>query len=134
MEPTKVVARYRDGRVIKGYTHDFSPERPRFHLSPATAAGGSSPVEIWIRDLKAVFFVRDFAGNPAHDERKEFADPNRTPGRKLEVTLADGEVVVGSSLGYGPQRPGFFLVPADPASNNLRIFVPTAVVTKLRML
>ena len=32
MEPTKVVARYIDGRVIKGFTQDFFPNKDSFHL------------------------------------------------------------------------------------------------------
>ena len=34
MERLKVVARYKDGKVIKGFTHDFFPNKDRFHLFP----------------------------------------------------------------------------------------------------
>ncbi|MCL4475041.1 MAG: hypothetical protein M1508_02270 [Nitrospirae bacterium] len=36
MEPVKIVIRYADGRLIKGYTNDFSPKKSSFHLCPVT--------------------------------------------------------------------------------------------------
>ena len=35
----------------------------------------------------------------------------------------DGEVLVGSTLGYDPKRQGFFIFPADPKSNNVRVYI-----------
>jgi hypothetical protein len=43
-------------------------------------------------------------------------------------------VLVGSTVGYAPQRLGFFLFPVDPKSNNLRVFVISAAVRKVRFL
>ena len=71
-----------------------------------------------------LFFVRDLAGNPSHEERKEF-DPERPAvGRKVRVEFKDGEVLVGTTQAYQPERPGFFLVPVDRESNNERLFIP----------
>jgi hypothetical protein len=121
----KVVARFTDGRMVKGFTNDFLPAKDRFHVTPAEAPPGSEPVEIQVKELKAVFFVKDFAGNPQHKDRLEF-DPSRVPaGRKIKVVFADGEVLVGVTQGYQPGRPGFFLVPADPQSNIERCYVVT---------
>ena len=129
----KVVARYADTRVAKGFTEDFHPDKPRFSLRPPTAAAEAKPVEV--RDLKAVFFVRDFAGDPRYQERKRFDDSERPPGRKAEVTFYDGEILVGSTTtGYVPDRTGFFLTPADPRSNNLRVFAVTDAIRAFRYL
>jgi hypothetical protein len=38
---------------------------------------------------------------------------------------------VGTSLTYDATRPGFFLFPADPQSNNERVFVVRAATTKV---
>jgi hypothetical protein len=84
--------------------------------------------------LKAVFFVRDFAGNPMHEERKEYKEGEKPQGRKVEVMFKDGEVLVGTTLGYDPSRPGFFIFPADPKSNNVRVFVVSTAVKKVRFL
>ena len=133
MEPAKVVARYSDGRIAKGFTHDFFPNRNCFHLYQSTKGSGGA-VEVVMKELKAVFHVRDFKGNPFYEERKVYWKGEKPSGRKVEVTFADGEILVGSTLGYDPSRPGFFLFPADPKSNNIRVFVVTSAVKKVRFL
>lgn len=119
----KVVVRFVDGRMIKGVTADFVPAKDRFHVSLASDPVGSKPYEIMTRDLKALFFVKDYDGDPGYTERKEF-DPARPPvGRPIKVEFDDGEVLVGTTQGYQPGRPGFFLEPADPDCNNERCYV-----------
>ncbi|MGH7267802.1 MAG: DUF6982 domain-containing protein [Candidatus Rokuibacteriota bacterium] len=44
------------------------------------------------------------------------------------------DALVGYTLGYDPARAGFFLFPADPQSNNLRVFAVTAAVRRVRYL
>jgi hypothetical protein len=133
VEPVKVVARYINGKRVKGFSQDFFPNKDRFHISQA-AKPSEEAVEVIIKDLKAVFFVRDFAGNYQYDERKSYMEGERPSGRKIEVTFKDGEVLVGSTLGYDTNRPGFFLFPADPKSNNIRVFAVTTAVKKVRHL
>jgi hypothetical protein len=133
VEPVKVVARYINGKRVKGFSQDFFPNKDRFHISQA-AKPSEEAVEVIIKDLKAVFFVRDFAGNYQYDERKSYMEGERPSGRKIEVTFKDGEVLVGTTLGYDTNRPGFFLFPADPKSNNIRVFAVTTAVKKVRHL
>jgi|WetSurMetagenome_2_1015567.scaffolds.fasta_scaffold367147_2 hypothetical protein len=131
MEPIKVVVRYVDGRVVKGTTQDFFPNKDRFHLRSDTTAS-EEPAEVLIRDLKAVFFVKDFDGKPGYNERKEYNNGDKAQGRKVEILFVDGEKLVGSTLGYDPNRLGFFLFPVDPESNNMRVFAVTAAVKSVR--
>lgn len=116
----KVVVRYLDGRVRKGTTLNFDPRKTWFLLSDVEGAG-QEPERVSLKDLKAVFFVRDFEGDPQRTEGKDFVRP--LTGRKLKVLFPDGETLVGVSLTYDETREGFFLFPADPGSNNERIFV-----------
>ena len=134
MEPIKLAVRYADGRVLKGHSQDFSPNKPHFDLFQAAAETTGKASRILIKELKGVFFVRDFEGNSQYNERKTFADNERPAGRKVEVTFKDGEVLVGSTMGYDPQRPGFFFFPTDPQNNTLRVFVVAAAVSKVRFL
>jgi len=134
MEKVRIVARYLDGRMVKGFTQNFAPNKPSFHIFPSEAADPKETVEIFIRELKAVFFVRDFAGRPDYTERKGYSSGERPSGRVVEVTFSDGEVLVGSTLGYDPKKPGFFLFPADPQSNNARVFVISRAVRVVRYL
>jgi len=133
MEPVKVVARYVNGKRVKGFSKDFFPNKDRFHVYPA-AKPSSEAVEVLLKELKAVFFVQDFVGNYLYNERKKYNQEEKPSGKKVEVTFADGEVLVGSTLGYDPSRPGFFLFPADPKSNNIRVFAVTTAVKKVRFL
>jgi len=48
------------------------------------------------------------------------------------VTFADGETLAGSTLGYDPNRQGFFVFPVDPTSNNVRVYAVTAAVKGVR--
>jgi hypothetical protein len=134
MEPTKVVVKYVNGRLIKGFMQNFSPNKDRFHLIPADSPSGGS-IEVLVKHLKAIFVVRDFAGNPQYDERKKYENGEKPSGVKLEVTFVDGEVMVGSTmLSYDPKRQGNFIIPADPKSNNLRVFVVSSAVKSVRQL
>jgi hypothetical protein len=133
MESNKFVLRYANGGVIKGFTRDFYPNKDRFHFIPADNPSGGA-TEVFIKDLKAIFVVRDFFGNSQYHERKKFIEEEKPSGRKLEVTFVDGEVLVGSTLGYDLKRPGFFMFPADPKSNNIRVFVVSSAVKTVRYL
>ena len=134
MEPAKIIARYSDGRLVKGCSQDFKPNSPAFHLFEDGGNPSNEAHEIRISDLKAVFFVKTLEGDPNYRERKEFTEGDRCTGRKVEVTFKDGEVLQGSTLGYNPNLPGFFLFPPDPSSNNIRVFVVSATLENFRYL
>lgn len=126
MLQNKIVAHFQDGRLLKGTTRDFVPNKELFHLEPVDAPPGTKPVEVVISDLKAVFFVKDFTGDSEHKDRQEFDPAQRPMGRKIRVRFKDGEELVGTTQGYQPGRPGFFVVPADADSNNERCYVVSA--------
>ncbi|WP_026853465.1 DUF6982 domain-containing protein [Geothrix fermentans] len=118
----QVVARYLDGSTLKGETNDFFPNKELFHVS----VNGSKPLEVKIPELKALYFVRTLQGDPEHQKTNDFPPNGPAPGRKMKVTFKDGEVLVGTTQGYQPGRPGFFLLPADPRSNNERCYIVTS--------
>jgi hypothetical protein len=126
MNQSKIVVRYQDGRVKKGFTNDFMPNKDRFHLVPIDAPPAAHPIAVYVRELKAVFFVKDFTGDPQYQDKNTF-DPSRpVPGRKIQVVFKDQETLIGMTHGYDPGRPGFFVVPSDPDSNIDRCFVISA--------
>lgn len=128
----KVVARFSDGRIIKGTTSDFVPEADRFHVDVETVPEGSRAVEVEIRDLKALFFVKDLQGDPQHGEKKEFDPSYPQVGTRIRVVFDDGKVLVGTRDGYHPQ--GFFLVPVDARSNIERCWVALGAVQETAFL
>jgi hypothetical protein len=129
----KIVVRYVDGDIVKGFTQDFHPSRAQFSLWPTIHAAKSERLVIPMGRLKAVFFVRDFAGNAGYREKKTFT-ARSGHGRRLEVTFVDNEVVLGTTLNYRPDGQGFFLMPVDTGGNNSRIFVVSSAVRRVRFL
>jgi hypothetical protein len=125
MIQNKIVIRYQDGRIVKGTTGDFLPTKPVFHLTLIDAPRDAKPLEVQIAEVKAIFFVKDFAGNRERKKIQEFPTGKPVVGRKIRVVFQDGETLVGTTQGYDANRPGFFVIPADPSSNNDRCFVVT---------
>ena len=130
----KVVARFSDGRMVKGSTGDFVPAKEFFHVAPVDAPKGTKPTLVQVKDLKAIFFVKDFVGRPDYTPTNEFEGDKAPAGRKIKVVFADGETIVGTTQGYQPGRPGFFMIPADPAANIERCYVVSAATTEITLL
>ena len=126
----KVIARFRDGHLVRGYTADFHPSKPQLHLS--AEPNSSDTLFLQLSQLKALFFVRDFTGDQTRVDRQEFGPTQQ--GRKVAVTFNDGETLLGSTLGYRGEGNGFFVHPADPRSNNLRVFVAPGATQHVRFL
>ncbi len=130
-ETNRVVVRFLDGHVIKGTTEDFFPNRPSFHLH---VLGTGALEDVRCKDLKAVFFVKDFAGDRHRKDRSGFAVANdAVRGKKIAVLFKDGEIYCGYTLAYTPDRNGFFVEPADPGTNNLRAYVLTHATREVRV-
>ena len=126
----KIVVRYREGSMLKGYTVDFHPGRGHFSLWPSVDARVSERAMVPLARLKALFFVKSFDGNRWHVP----AEPSQKPGagRPIEIMFFDGEVLRGTTLGYRPDGVGFFITPLDSASNNQRVFVVNSAVHHVR--
>ncbi len=121
-----IVLHFADGSIKKGTTDDFFPNKDVFHFIDKGSKGTS---EIRIIDLKAVFFVKDFDGNPAYTDRN---DVERVGiGKKIRVCFKDGETLDGYTQGYSENRRGFFVFPCDPNSNNDRVYVVTAATDSI---
>jgi hypothetical protein len=132
LEISSVVAHFLDGKVVKGVTQDFLPPTPAFHVATGPT---EFPVQVRCSQLKALFFVRDLEGNPQRSDLRGFiaGPPETTHGRKIAVRFPDGELLCGYSHSYSPRRPGFFIFPADPGSNNLRVFVNVSPGTEVKV-
>ena len=120
---------FETGNLVRGFTNDFHPSKPHLHLTPEDGAG--EPTFVALAQLKAVFFVRDFAGDPTRVDQNDFK--NAGHGRKVEVAFQDGEVLLGTTLAYR-EGGGFFVHPADAGSNNMRVFVAPGAILHVRFL
>lgn len=126
-----IVARFVDGRVVKGMSLDVDPARPTCHVR--TLAGEMLKVEL--RELKALFFVHSLDGDR---DRKDSADverndPRVTGSKVVKVRFNDGEEIVGIALRFPPNRPMYFLTPVDKKGNNVRILVNSSQVKEISL-
>jgi uncharacterized protein DUF6982 len=121
-----------DGERRKGYVFNFSAVRESFHLFPEPNSPQSAAKDLQLRDVKAIFFVKEFTRNRERQDSQELREGAH--GRKLEVTFHDGEKIAGTTEAYNPKKLGFFMFPADPGSNNSRVFVINTNVTRVKLL
>jgi hypothetical protein len=130
--PNYVVARYRDGRIIKGVTYDFGPQKRGFHVNSLGEDVGKVS-EVLFSELKAVFFVKSLEGRKGPLSPKELLEERSEPAGpiKVKITFLDGETLVGTTHGYTVEREGFFVVPLEKDSNNLRIFIISSAVKQI---
>ena len=112
---SRVVVACLDGKRLKGYVFNFSALRDSFRLFPEPNSPQTAGADLQIRDVKAIFFVKDFAGQP-------------------ERTFLDGEKIPGTSEAYNRNKLGFFMFPSDRDSNNSRIFVVNKNVSAVKLL
>jgi Family of unknown function (DUF6982) len=129
----KVILRFADGKMLKGIITDLKLGEDALFIEDES----SSQLKVRLKELKAIFFVRRFEGNPEHQEKKSFTG-SRPGSRRVFIKFKDGESMMGFVEGDLPWRTGFFLesmkdkgfyiVPVDEASNNIKIFVVTSAV------
>ena len=127
----KVVARFRNGTSLKGYTHDFTPMKESFHMT----CEGEAVRVVQVADCKAIFFVKSLEGDKDYSEKKRFDEINSSSlrGLKIKIEFYDGEIIRGVSLGYNKTRKGFYIIPLDPGCNNERIYVVAASVKDVKL-
>jgi len=132
IQSNKVVVALVDKRRIKGFVYNFSAVRETFSVFPTESAQKSEANDIRLKNVKAVFFVKDFVGNSARSDVQSPEQLRR--GRKMEIIFRDGEKMIGTTEAYHPQKPGFFMFPADADGNNTRVFVVNANLRSVKFL
>jgi hypothetical protein len=129
----KVVVRRLDHGLMKGFVDSTSYLGPN-GIRMLDREGRT--LTIPLHEIKGVFFVRDFDGNPQRLERKLFQSRPRLAGLWVRVTFKDKEVLEGllpsNLVELSPE--GFLVTPADLYSNNLRIFVPRTALSEITVL
>jgi len=128
----KVVLRDLEGKTTFGFayqTENFSEQ-----IKIITREGKDQTVPL--ASLKAVFFVRDFKGDPQYEPVQFLSKAPVSEKLFVRVRLRDGEVLEGR-VNNGLDlllHPGFFLSPSDPEGNNLRVYIPKSAVADFKVL
>lgn len=128
----KVVVRKMDRDTINGYVSpaNFVHEGKLELLNTA-----GNVVAIDLRDIKAVYFVREF-GDSESLTRKTFTTRPRTEGLWVRLKFKDNEVLEGMMPNELVQSSveGFLVNPPDLRSNTQRIFVPRNALESVNVL
>jgi hypothetical protein len=114
-----VAVRFRDKRLVKGWTFDFLPNREFFHVREE---GADAPARISTEALKAVFFIKTMGRSPDCVDKRTFEERQGTE-TKVWIEFVDGEKLAGWSNSFGSAKAGFFVFPADPDSNMEKAYV-----------
>lgn len=92
-------------------------------------------VTIDLRDIKAVYFVRDFSDADVLT-RKTFTTRPRTEGLWVRMKFKDNDMIEGilpNDLALNPAD-GFLVNPPDLRSNTQRIFIPRSALASVNVL
>ena len=125
----KVVSHQKDGVLLKGFAREILPAEGEFDL----VTEDRKREKVKFKNLKALFFVKDFKGNPYSQESKIFGDSSPKWGRMARVEMWDHEVIIGKVLQSPSSGDWLYLYPADCGSNNVRILVLTENIRDLRI-
>ena len=133
MIANKIVVKYKNGKIVKGWSTDFGPNKEIFHLHPLEEYG-KNVLGIKISSIKAVFFVKDYKGNKDYKKIRTFDGfPKGIPTeRKIVIIFKDGENFYGTTHSYNPERKGFYVYPIDPKDNSERVFVINPAVNSVK--
>lgn len=142
----KVVARLRDGNLVRGYVtippadavEEFLFEHaPTFNrqieIHPIESR---ETISVPLDSLKAVFFVKTFEGRKDYQEIKFFTKSPPIRGLWVRVQFFDHECIEGvveNSLRY-LLEPGFFMKPPDTQSNSEILYVIKHSLSDFRVL
>jgi len=128
----KVVVRKADRDSVNGYVapSNFVVDG-KLELLNTTG----NVVAIDLRDIKAVYFVREFSDSDVLT-RKTFTTRPRTEGLWVRLKFKDNEVIEGILPNDLTQNPpeGFLMNPPDLRSNTQRVFVPRTALTSVTVL
>jgi len=126
----KLVAKFLDGRTLKGSTYKLDPERKGFYMIPVSPEPGHQEAFIEFAQLKAVFYVKDFDGKFVPEDIPEEFVPE---GHEVTVKFKDGEVIHGFALNYNERKLVFFLDIVDPNDNNYVVLVNRAATENITL-
>jgi hypothetical protein len=128
----KVIVRKMDRDSVNGYVAPANFVREG-KLELLNTAGNEMSIDL--RDIKGVFFVREF-GDSGVLSRKTFTSRPRTEGLWVRLKFKDNEVMEGmmpNDLSLTTAE-GFLINPPDLRANTQRIFVPRTALESLTVL
>ncbi len=128
----KVIVRKLDRDAVNGYV-SASSFITDGRLELLNTAG--NVVQMDLREVKGVYFVREFTDNEALT-RKTFATRPRVEGLWVKLRFKDNDVIEGLMANDLTQigAEGVYINPPDARSNTQRVFVPRSALAELSVI
>ncbi len=137
-EQRKVVVKYSDGRMVRAYLTGHQDQVPPTEQIDAQRLKDleGMPLDFAPHEIKAIFVVKSFEGNPNYVEFKNFPERPGDAGLWVRVLFKDKESLEGvapNSLATFTD-PIFYMTPPDPQSNNQAVLVSKASLADMQVL
>ncbi len=129
----KVCVRRFDGQLINGYV------APQTYLRAEGAEvldRSAQALVVPYREIKAVYFVREFDGEPMSGQKSVFTARPKKEGLWVRLLFRDGEVfegILANNLLLLPDQ-GMTITPPDHNAGVQRVFVPREALSEVTVL
>ncbi|HBF43117.1 MAG TPA: hypothetical protein DDW42_05700 [Desulfobacteraceae bacterium] len=127
--PNKVVIHLLDGNTIKGTAQ--SPSLSDEIITVHTVDNEFKKIKA--DKVKAVYFVKDWEGNPEYSEKTTVPSEKETYSNVIQLEFKDGEIIE-ARIQYLPPTKGFYIIPPDANSNNKRIYVRRSALKEIKII
>ena len=128
----KVVVHTREHKIHRGFSKkEFIGDNVRI----LDESGNESTFPI--KDLKAIFFVKEFNGDPAYDEVLFLKKETARPWLWVHVEFEDGEILEGrirNSEEIINGSNGFFIWVSDEYANSQSVYVVKKSIRKFKIM
>jgi hypothetical protein len=124
----KVVIHLLDGEIIKGTAQ--SPSLSDEIITVHTIDNEFKKIKA--DKVKAVYFVKDWEGNPDYREKTSVPREKENYGNIIRLEFKDGEILE-ARIQYLPHTKGFYITPPDINSNNKRIYVRRSALKEIKI-
>jgi hypothetical protein len=139
----KVVAKLRSGEVVKGYfilpcaadMRDLSNQGQNGSITISSLTS-NEPLQVALSDIKAVFFVKSFWGDPKRKGLRFYTNGPSVGAIWAEIRFQDDEIIEAMIDNSAQHLMGdcFLLRPSDAESNNLLVYVNKSAIATYRVL
>jgi hypothetical protein len=102
-------------------------------VNPLTS---NEPVQVALSDIKAVFFVKSFRGDPKRKNLRFYTNGPSVGAIWAEIRFNDNEIIEATidNSAEHLMGEGVLLHPSDAGSNNLLVYVNKSAISSYRVL
>lgn len=127
-----LIVHFADGKKALGISRSMNAREAGFFLECEDKNGDSTDetLRVQFSDIKYIANVKSYTGK--FDNTEEHPQYN-AKGSHIVVRFRDGEILEGTTMQlHVPNDPRFYLIPHDPASNNINMLVEQEAIERIQ--